>query len=82
MANPKPGIKFVPKAAAKMQAKPYKAKTPAGKDLKKVDDFLESSYPGMTSSSTYKKLKSGVKDLATAMGFKKGGAVKAKKKKK
>jgi len=82
MANPKPSIKFVPKPMAKMKPKPFNPKTPIGKDLKKADDFLEKTYPNMTSSSTYKKLKSGVKDLASAMGFKKGGTVKAKKKKK
>jgi hypothetical protein len=52
-----------------------------GKDLKKTDDFLEKNYPSLTKSSTYKSLKSGVKDIASALGFKKGGAVKTKRKK-
>jgi hypothetical protein len=67
MANPKP---IVPKPK-----KPYKAKTSIGKDLKKTDDFLEKKYPSLTKSSTYKSIKSGVKDIASALGFKKGGAV-------
>lgn len=80
MANPKPKP-IVPKPMARMQQKPYKAKTSIGKDLKKTDDFLEKNYPSLTKSSTYKSIKSGVKDIASALGFKKGGAVKAKKKK-
>ncbi|MFZ9353737.1 MAG: hypothetical protein ACO25L_02855 [Candidatus Nanopelagicales bacterium] len=62
----------------------FKPTTKTGKKLKNTDDYLEKNYPSVTSTQTYKDLKEGVKSLAKSfgLGFKKGGAVKNKKKKK
>ena len=67
MANPKP-------------KSPFKPKTIIGNSLRTADNQFEKDYPNVASSSAYKKTKSAVKDIASKLGFKKGGTVKAKKK--
>jgi hypothetical protein len=69
MANPKP-------------KPPFKPKTVIGRSLRTADDQFEKDYPNVASSSVYKKTKNAVKDIASKLGFKKGGTVKTKKKKK
>jgi len=63
------------------KSKPFKPKTIVGKSLRTADDQFEKDYPNVASSSAYKKTKNAVKDIASKFGFKKGGAIKTKKKK-